>query len=268
MTSVLSAVKESVRGAKETKKVHDLRHETTEPRGEAMCSDHGTRIGDTENWCVGRSRRGAWAETRGTCRLRVMGDDASGPALLEDQLGREKMHRFDHERIPERVVHARGTGAHGYFRVHDDRLAKYTCAAVLTDATRTTPVFVRFSTVQGSRGSADTGAPAAARGARCCSRPFFLASARRARVCGQVLHGRGELGSGWVCAASRRACSRADALTRCRNNIPVFFIQDGMQFPDFVHAVKPEPHNEASCRDSRGLAADLVDDRCRRDRRR
>ena len=76
--------------------------------------------------------------------------------LLEDQIGREKIHRFDHERIPERVVHARGAGAHGYFKVFDDRAAKYTHANVMTDASRTTPVFVRFSTVQGSRGSADT----------------------------------------------------------------------------------------------------------------
>ena len=81
----------------------------------------------------------------------------TGPALLEDQIGREKIHRFDHERIPERVVHARGAGAHGYFKVYNDGLAKYTCAKVLTDPSRTTPVFVRFSTVQGSRGSADTG---------------------------------------------------------------------------------------------------------------
>lgn len=61
---------------------------------------------------------------------------------------------FDHERIPERVVHARGTGAYSYFKVHDDRASKYTYAPVLTDPSRTTPVFVRFSTVQGSRGSA------------------------------------------------------------------------------------------------------------------
>jgi catalase len=65
--------------------------------------------------------------------------------------------RFDHERIPERVVHARGTGAYGHFRVYDDRASKYTYAPVLTDPSRTTPVFVRFSTVQGSRGSAVCG---------------------------------------------------------------------------------------------------------------
>ena len=78
----------------------------------------------------------------------------NGPMLLEDQIGREKIHRFDHERIPERVVHARGAAAHGYFKVYNDRASKYTYAPVLTDSSRTTPVFVRFSTVQGARGSA------------------------------------------------------------------------------------------------------------------
>jgi catalase len=77
--------------------------------------------------------------------------------LLEDQIAREKIHRFDHERIPERVVHARGTGVHGYFQAFDTSMENYTTAKVLTDPSRTTPVFVRFSTVQGSRGSADTG---------------------------------------------------------------------------------------------------------------
>jgi catalase len=90
------------------------------------------------------------------CRLRVTNGNTTGPNTLEDQIGREKIHRFDHERIPERVVHARGAGAHGVFKVYDDRASKYTYAPVLTDASRTTPVFVRFSTVQGSRGSADT----------------------------------------------------------------------------------------------------------------
>jgi len=87
-------------------------------------------------------------------RLRITDGRHNGPSLLEDQIGREKIHRFDHERIPERVVHARGAGAHGYFKVFDDRASKYTFAPVLTDSSRTTPVFIRFSTVQGSRGSA------------------------------------------------------------------------------------------------------------------
>lgn len=90
--------------------------------------------------------------------MHVINDKTYGPALLEDSIGREKIHRFDHERIPERVVHARGTGAHGYFEVFDNSMEKYTLAKVLTDPSRKTPTFVRFSTVQGSRGSADTGA--------------------------------------------------------------------------------------------------------------
>jgi catalase len=77
---------------------------------------------------------------------------------LEDHIGRERIHRFDHERIPERVVHARGTGVHGYFQAFKNNgMDKYTIAKVLTDSSRTTPTFVRFSTVQGSRGSPDTG---------------------------------------------------------------------------------------------------------------
>ena len=91
----------------------------------------------------------------------VVGDDENslkagerGPVLIEDHLLVEKLQHFDHERIPERIVHARGTGAYGYFKVHDDRASNYTYAPVLTDPSRKTPVFVRFSTVQGSRGSA------------------------------------------------------------------------------------------------------------------
>ena len=107
-------------------------------------------------------------------RLKVSDENGVGPSLLEDQIAREKIHRFDHERIPERVVHvwldlsalfvsttltenaqqARGAAAHGYFKIYDDRASKYTSAPVLTDSSRTTPVFLRFSTVQGSRGSA------------------------------------------------------------------------------------------------------------------
>ncbi|KAF8507251.1 catalase-like domain-containing protein [Gautieria morchelliformis] len=180
--------------AGETAKIADLRHNTRYPPDSAdakerMRTDHGTKIADPENWCVCLD---LWQ---------------TGPALLEDQVGREKIHRFDHERIPERVVHARGTGAHGYFKVYDDRLAKYTSARVLTDPARTTPVFVRFSTVQGSRGSADT-----VRDVRGFAVKFYTDEGN------------------WDLVG---------------NNIPVFFIQDGVQFPDFVHAVKPEPHNEA-----------------------
>src|ERR1700743_1456248 len=89
-------------------------------------------------------------------RLKATHPEGTGPALLEDQVALEKIHRFDHERIPERVVHARGVGAHGHFRVFDDRASKYTFAPVLTDPSRTPPAFLRFSTVQGARGSAAT----------------------------------------------------------------------------------------------------------------
>jgi catalase len=87
--------------------------------------------------------------------LRVATDDKTGPTLLEDHASREKIHRFDHERIPERVVHARGAGAFGTFRLFESA-KDVSSAAVLTDTSRETPIFVRFSTVLGSRGSADT----------------------------------------------------------------------------------------------------------------
>ncbi|MEV6527492.1 catalase [Longispora sp. NPDC051575] len=129
-----------------------------------------------------------------------------GPNLLEDFHLREKIMRFDHERIPERVVHARGSGAHGYFQPYDDSLAGYTVAPVLSDPARRTPVFVRFSTVQGSRGSTDT-----PRDVRGFAVKFYTQEGNFDLV---------------------------------GNNMPVFFIQDGIKFPDVVHAVKPEPHNE------------------------
>ncbi len=131
---------------------------------------------------------------------------ARGPTLLEDFHAREKITHFDHERIPERVVHARGAGAYGYFRPYDDSLAEYTVAKFLTDPGTRTPVFVRFSTVAGSRGSADT-----VRDVRGFATKFYTEQGNYDLV---------------------------------GNNFPVFFIQDGIKFPDFVHAVKPEPHNE------------------------
>ncbi|WP_280227739.1 catalase [Nocardia farcinica] len=131
---------------------------------------------------------------------------ARGPTLLDDFHAREKITHFDHERIPERVVHARGAGAYGYFQPYDDRLAEYTVAKFLTDPAERTPVFVRFSTVAGSRGSADT-----VRDVRGFATKFYTSQGNYDLV---------------------------------GNNFPVFFIQDGIKFPDFVHAVKPEPHNE------------------------
>jgi catalase len=129
-----------------------------------------------------------------------------GPTLLEDFHAREKITHFDHERIPERVVHARGAGAYGHFRPYDGWLAEFTAARFLTDPGVETPLFVRFSTVAGSRGSADT-----VRDVRGFATKFYTAQGNYDLV---------------------------------GNNMPVFFIQDGIKFPDFVHAVKPEPHNE------------------------
>lgn len=128
-----------------------------------------------------------------------------GPTLLEDFHFREKLTHFDHERIPERVVHARGFGVHGYFQVYEP-MTKFTKAKFLQDPSKKTPVFVRFSTVVGSRGSADT-----VRDARGFATKFYTEDGNYDLVA---------------------------------NNIPVFFIQDAIKFPDVVHAIKPEPHNE------------------------
>lgn len=128
-----------------------------------------------------------------------------GPTLMEDFHFREKMTHFDHERIPERIVHARGYAAHGEFQVYES-MKEYTKAKFLQDPNVKTPVFVRFSTVQGSRGSIDT-----ARDLRGFATKFYTEEGNYDLV---------------------------------GNNAPVFFIQDAIKFPDFVHAVKPEPHNE------------------------
>ncbi|ORX36760.1 catalase-like domain-containing protein [Kockovaella imperatae] len=128
-----------------------------------------------------------------------------GPTVLEDFHNREKISHFDHERIPERVVHARGAGAFGEFKLHT-ALTGITTAKILTDTSKITPAYVRFSTVNGSRGSAD--------------------SVRDPRGFASRLYT--EEGN-WDIVG---------------NNIPVFFIQDAIKFPDLVHAVKPEPHNE------------------------
>ncbi|WP_198970525.1 catalase [Xylophilus sp. ASV27] len=138
-----------------------------------------------------------------------------GPTLMQDFILREKITHFDHERIPERVVHARGSGAHGYFQVYKP-LSEYTTAHFLNDPEVRTPVFARFSTVAGSRGSADT-----------------VRDVRGFAVKLYTQEGNFDL---------------------VGNNMPVFFIQDAMKFPDLIHAVKPEPHHEmpqaASAHDS------------------
>ncbi len=127
-----------------------------------------------------------------------------GPTLLEDFVLREKITHFDHERIPERIVHARGSAAHGFFEAYAP-LTELTRAAPFSDAGKITPVFVRFSTVAGERGSADT-----ARDVRGFAVKFYTDQGN------------------WDLVG---------------NNIPVFFIQDAMKFPDLIHSVKPEPHN-------------------------
>ncbi len=162
----------------------DLRKEFSDPSGQKLTTDTGVPIEDTDN------------------SLKV---GARGPTLLEDFHLREKIMRFDHERIPERVVHARGAAAHGYFQMYES-LSEFSRAKVFQDPSKKTPVFVRFSTVAGSRGSADT-----ARDVRGFAVKFYT-----------------EEGN-WDLVG---------------NNIPVFFIQDGIKFPDVVHAAKPEPHNE------------------------
>ncbi|MEI2264801.1 catalase HPII [Erwinia sp. CGal63] len=149
-----------------------------------LTTNQGTRIADDQN-----SLR---AGTR-------------GPTLLEDFILREKITHFDHERIPERIVHARGSAAHGYFQPYRD-MSDVTKADFLRDPEKLTPVFVRFSTVQGGAGSADT--------------------VRDIR--------------GWA----TKFYTDEGVFDLVGNNTPVFFIQDAHKFPDFVHAVKPEPHNE------------------------
>ena len=128
-----------------------------------------------------------------------------GATLLEDFQLREKIMHFDHERIPERIVHARGSGAHGYFELTES-MSKYTKAKFLKNPGTRTPVFVRFSTVAGSRGSSDL-----ARDVRGFAVKFYTEEGNYDLV---------------------------------GNNVPVLFIQDAIKFPDLIHAVKPEPNNE------------------------
>jgi len=153
-------------------------------KNQPLTTNQGTRIADDQN-----SLR---AGTR-------------GPTLLEDFIMREKITHFDHERIPERIVHARGSAAHGYFQPYRD-MSQVTKAGFLASPDTLTPVFVRFSTVQGGAGSADT-----VRDIRGFATKFY---------------------------------TEEGVFDLVGNNTPVFFIQDAHKFPDFVHAVKPEPHNE------------------------
>lgn len=189
MSSGFAKIQETVNGSIEGRKQATMAGDTKDYHApnNVITTDYGVKQWNTDDW------------------LKVATEDKTGPMLLEDHAGREKIHRFDHERIPERVVHARGAGAFGSFKLHKS-LEEYTSAGVLNDTSRTTPVFLRFSTVQGSRGSADT-----VRDARGFAVKFYTDEGN------------------WDIVG---------------NNIPVFFIQEAMKFPDLVHAVKPEPHNE------------------------
>src|SRR6476620_7973750 len=164
-------------------KIDDLQKNTEDSGGEFLTTNQGVRINDNQNSLKAGER---------------------GATLLEDFILREKITHFDHERIPERIVHARGSAAHGVFKLYKP-LAEYTKAGFLNDTSIETPVFVRFSTVAGSRGSTDL-----ARDVRGFSVKFYTQEGNYDLV---------------------------------GNNMPVFFIQDAMKFPDVVHAVKPEPHH-------------------------
>ncbi len=168
----------------ENKKTDSLQQHTEDSQGQFLTTNQGVKVNDDQNSLKAGER---------------------GPSLLEDFILREKITHFDHERIPERVVHARGSAAHGVFRVTED-LSKLTKANFLKDTSTETPVFVRFSTVAGSRGSTDL-----ARDVRGFAVKFYTEEGNFDLV---------------------------------GNNMPVFFIQDAIKFPDLVHAVKPEPHNE------------------------
>ena len=165
-------------------KVADLAPDTEDPKDAYLTTNQGVPINDNQNSLKAGDR---------------------GPSLLEDFILREKITHFDHERIPERVVHARGAGAHGFFQVYQP-MAKLTKAKFLQDPSVKTPVFVRFSTVAGSRGSTDL-----ARDVRGFAVKFYTEEGNFDLV---------------------------------GNNMPVFFIQDAIKFPDLIHAVKPEPHHE------------------------
>ncbi|WP_269236567.1 catalase [Flavobacterium flavigenum] len=165
-------------------KQRDLSINKSDGTNKFLTTDQGVRINDDNNSLKAGER---------------------GPSLLEDFILREKITHFDHERIPERVVHARGSGAHGFFEVTNP-IPELTKAGFLKEAGIKTPVFARFSTVAGSRGSTDL-----ARDVRGFAVKFY---------------------------------TQEGVYDLVGNNIPVFFIQDASKFPDLVHAVKPEPHNE------------------------
>ena len=176
--------KSTARPTDEASNRPDLDAFRVDDAGSELTTNQGVRIADDQNSLRAGER---------------------GPTLLEDFILREKITHFDHERIPERVVHARGAGAHGYFELYES-LEEHTRARFLSEPGVRTPVFARFSTVGGSRGSADT-----VRDVRGFAVKFYTPEGNYDLV---------------------------------GNNMPVFFIQDAIKFPDLIHAVKPEPHNE------------------------
>ncbi|WP_110182628.1 catalase [Nocardioides solisilvae] len=174
-------------------------------RQPALGTATGRRVGDETG---ARTQQGAFLTTSTGTRLRDTDHSLKagerGPTLLQDHHLREKITHFDHERIPERVVHARGAGAHGVFEGYGTA-ESITMAGLFAKGKRT-PVFTRFSTVLGSRGSADT-----VRDTRGFATKFYTDEGV------------------WDLVG---------------NNMPVFFIQDGIKFPDIVHAGKPHPDRE------------------------
>lgn len=176
--------------ANDTEKTHEnskhdqLEQMRSDAEGHDLRTNQGVRIADNHNSLKAGAR---------------------GSTLLEDFIFREKMNHFDNERIPERIVHARGAAAHGFFQPYENA-AQYSKAGLFQDPSKKTPVFTRFSTVQGSRGSNDT-----VRDVRGFAVKFYTDEGN------------------WDLVG---------------NDMPVFFIQDAIKFPDLVHAVKPEPHNE------------------------
>ncbi|REL37987.1 catalase [Rhodohalobacter sp. SW132] len=168
----------------ENTKNEDLEQFRESSDGEYLTSEQGVRINHTDDSLKAGGR---------------------GPTIMEDFHFREKMTHFDHERIPERVVHARGSAAHGFFQPYENA-AKFSKAGFLQDPSQKTPLFLRISTVVGSRGSADT-----VRDVRGFATKFYTEEGNFDLV---------------------------------GNNMPVFFIQDAIKFPDLVHSIKPEPDNE------------------------
>jgi len=178
------AKKSSIKNQNTDGKTEKMEAFVADASGEMMTTNQGLKINDDQNSLKAGDR---------------------GATLLEDFILREKITHFDHERIPERVVHARGSAAHGVFKVYKD-MSDLTRAGFLSDPEMETPVFVRFSTVAGSRGSTDL-----ARDVRGFAVKFYTQEGNFDLV---------------------------------GNNMPVFFIQDAIKFPDLIHAVKPEPDNE------------------------